>query len=137
MRALLDIAQHSDKDPVLLKDIAKREGISKQYLEHLILSLKVAGLVRSIRGIRGGFLIAKPPSQIKLAEVIQILEGSITLVECVDNGKGCTSKDICVTRDLWCEIRSAMAQVLRSRTLQDLMEMQRKKEQSKAVTYYI
>lgn len=136
-RALLDIAQHSDKGPVVLKDIAQRQDISEQYLVHVIAPLKVAGLIRSIRGVRGGFVIAKPPSQIKLDEVIQILEGSIAVVPCVDDPKVCSRVNSCIAHDVWGEMTSAMGQVLRSRTLQDLMEMQRKKEQGKAAMYYI
>lgn len=133
IRALLDIAQHSDKSPVPLKDIARREEVSRDYLERMLLSLKAAGLIRSIRGNRGGFILAKPPSQIKLDEIVQTLEGGITLVECVDKPKFCSWADFCTTRDLWKEMTNAMSQVLRSKTLEDLMEMQRKKEQSKAV----
>lgn len=126
-RALLDIAQHSDRGPVLLKDIAKRQGISKDYLEHILIFLKAAGLIRSIRGMRGGFVIAKPPSQIRLDEVVKILEGKIALVECIDSPEVCSHTDVCITHELWEEVTGAMNQVLKSTTLEDLMEKQRGK----------
>jgi Rrf2 family cysteine metabolism transcriptional repressor len=135
-RALLDIAVHYDGNPVLLKDIAKRQAISAQYLEHLISPLIKAGIVRSIRGARGGVTLAKPPEEIKLSQVIQILEGSTAPVECVDNPKVCPRSDFCVTRDVWEEMKRAIIQVLESTTLQDLVERQREKERP-AVMYHI
>jgi Rrf2 family protein len=135
-RALLDIALHYDGNPVLLKDIARRQDISAQYLEQLMSPLIKAGLVRSIRGARGGVTLAKPPEEIKLSQVIQILEGSTALVECVDDPKICPRSDFCVTRDVWEEMKRAMTQVLESTTLQDLVERQKEKEKS-AEMYHI
>jgi Rrf2 family protein len=135
-RALLDIAVHYDGNPILLKDIAKRQAISAQYLEHLVSPLIKAGIVRSIRGARGGVTLAKLPEEIKLSQVIQILEGSTAPVECVDNPKVCPRSDFCVTRDVWEEMKRAMIQVLESTTLQDLVERQREKERP-ATMYHI
>ncbi len=135
-RALLDIAFHYDGNPVLLKDIARRQDISAQYLEQLMSPLIKAGLVRSIRGARGGVTLAKPPEEIKLSQVIQIMEGSIALVECVDDPKICPRSDFCVTRDVWEEMKRAMTQVLEFTTLQDLVERQKEKEKS-AEMYHI
>ncbi|HUS04507.1 MAG TPA: Rrf2 family transcriptional regulator [Dehalococcoidia bacterium] len=95
VRALLDMAQHSDNGPVLLKDIAERQRISKDYLEHILIPLKVAGLVRTTRGVQGGFTIAKPATQIRLDEVVQILERRLALVECVDDPKSYPYSDVC------------------------------------------
>jgi Rrf2 family protein len=135
-RALLDLALHYDGNPILLKDIAKRQAISAQYLEHLVSPLIKAGIVRSIRGARGGVTLAKPPEEIKLSQVIQILEGSTAPVECVDNPEVCTRSDFCVTRDVWGEMKRAIIQVLESTTLQDLVERQREKEKPAAM-YHI
>ena len=136
-RAMVDLALHYGEGPVVLKDIAKRQHISERYLEHLIVALKVAGLVNSMRGARGGFSLAKPPSQIRLSEVIQIVEGSIAMVECVDDPKVCSRADLCVTRDIWAEVKKAMSDVLESTTLQDLVERQRERQKPEAVMYYI
>jgi Rrf2 family cysteine metabolism transcriptional repressor len=135
-RALLDIALHYDGNPVLLKDIAKRQAISAQYLEHLVSPLIKAGIVRSTRGARGGVTLAKPPKEIRLSQVIQILEGSTAPVECVDDPKVCPRSDFCVTRDVWKEMKRAMIQVLESTTLQDLVERQKEKEKP-AEMYHI
>jgi len=77
-RALLDLAIHQDEAPIALKDVARRQQISVQYLEHLITPLITAGIVRSVRGPKGGVSLARPPKQIVLSEIFQILEGSIS-----------------------------------------------------------
>ncbi len=120
-----------------LKDIAARQDVSLHYLEHLITPLIGAGIVRSTRGARGGIQLAKPPREIKLSEVIQLLEGSISPVECIDNPKTCTRSSGCATRDVWSEMKKAMDGVLESTTLQDLVDRQRNKEQSEPPMYYL
>ncbi len=136
-RALLDLALHQREEPVLLKDIAQRQQISLRYLEHLITPLIAAGIVLSTRGPRGGISLVKPPEQVKLSEVIQLLEGSIAPVECVNNPEICTRSELCVTRDIWGELKKAMNGVLESTTLQDLVERQKRKERPEEVMYYI
>ena len=136
-RALLDIALHSSDKPVLLRDIAGREEISVQYLEHLIAPLKAAGILKSIRGARGGLALARLPSQIRIGEVIQIMEGSVSPVECVDNPNVCPRSPVCATRDIWVEVKTAIDSVLESTTLQDLVERQMRKERGEIAMYYI
>jgi Rrf2 family transcriptional regulator, cysteine metabolism repressor len=137
VRALVDIALNGDGAPVLLKDIAKRQDISAQYLEHLVAPLIRAGILRSIRGAKGGIALAKPPEEIGLSRVIEILEGSVAPVECVDNPALCARSDECVTRDVWGEIKVAIMGVLESLTLKDLMDRQKAKAPSKSGTYSI
>jgi Rrf2 family protein len=136
-RALLDLALHQGEGLVLLKDIARRQEVSLPYLEHLIAPLVAASLVKSTRGARGGVLLLKPPAEIKLSEVLELLEGSIALVDCINNPKICPRSDSCVTRDIWIEMKRAMSQVLDSTTLQDLVERQRQKGQDGTGMYYI
>ena len=136
-RALLDLALHRAEEPVLLRDIAQRQQISLLYLEHLISPLIAAGIVRSTRGAKGGVSLAKPPEEIRLSEVIQLLEGSIAPVECVNNPGVCTRSELCVTRDIWGELKRAMNGVLESTTLQDLVERQKNKERPEEAMYYI
>lgn len=137
VRALLDLALHQGEGLVQLKEIARRQEFSLQYLEHLIAPLIAAGLVKSTRGARGGVLLLKPPSEVKLSEVVQILEGSIALVDCVNNPAICPRSASCVTRDIWIEMKRAMSHVLDSTTLQDLVERQKQKRQCETVMYYI
>ena len=136
-RAMLDLALHFDEGPILIKDISKRQEISKQYLEQLFIPLRAAGLVRATRGARGGFILAKPPSQIKLSEIIRVMEGSASPVECLDDARICSRSDSCVTRGIWAEMKEAIDRVLGFTTLQDLVERQRGKEQAEVVTYQI
>ena len=136
-RALLDLALHQSEELVSLKDIAQRQRISLQYLEHLMTPLIAAGMVRSVRGPKGGVSLAKPPKQILLSEIIQRLEGSTAPVECVDNPKLCPRSELCVTRDIWDELKKAMNGVLESTTLQNLVERQESKKTPQEAMYYI
>ncbi len=136
-RALLDVALHYREGPVLLKDIAHRQEISLPYLEHLIAPLIVAGIIRSTRGARGGISLLKPPSEIKLSEVLDTLEGSIAPVGCISDPKVCSRSGSCAARDVWSELKEAMDGVLGSLTLQDLVERQKQKGQSDRSMYYI
>ena len=136
-RMLLDLALHQDEAPVLLKDIAQRQQISLPYLEHLVSPLIAGEIVRSTRGARGGVSLAKPPEQIKLSAVIQLLEGSIAPVACVNDPGVCSRSESCVTRDVWDELKKAMNGVLESTTLQNLVERQTEKQQLEVEMYYI
>ena len=136
-RALLDVALHQEDSPVQLKVIAQRQQISLHYLEHIIAPLIAAGLLRSTRGAYGGVSLGKPPQEIVLSEVIQVLEGSITPVECVDDPNVCSRADICVTRDVWTDVKKAMVGVLESVTLQDLVERQKDKQNLESAMYHI
>lgn len=136
-RALLDLALHQREGPALLKDIAQRQDISLHYLEHLITPLIAGGIVRSTRGARGGVWLVRPPQEIRLSEVIQLLEGPIAPVECVNNPESCPRSDLCATRDIWSELKEAMNGVLESTTLQDLVERQKRKVHSEGAMYYI
>lgn len=126
-RAMLDLALCSDGKPILLKDIAKRQEVSEKYLEHVFSSLKRANLVKSVRGSRGGYLLAKDPSKIKLSEIINTLEGSIAPVECVANEKLCHRASSCITRDIWCKLKESLIDVLDSFTLEEMVRSARAK----------
>ena len=127
-RVLLDLALRDGEGPVPLKDIAQRQQISLLYLEHLISPLIAGGIIRSMRGARGGIWLSKLPQEIKLSEVVGLLEGSIAPVDCVNDPKVCPRSDSCVTRDIWNEMKKAMDGVLESKTLQDLVDMQKRRE---------
>jgi len=133
-RALLELALRWGEGPVLLRDIAQSQQISLPYLQHLIAPLIAGGIVRSTRGAKGGISLVKPPEQIRLSEIIQLLEGSTAPVECVDNPMICRRSELCVPRDIWSELKKVMDEFLESVTLQDLVERQKGKEQP---MYYI
>ena len=127
-RAMLDLALHYGEGPILAKDMARRQEISERYLEHLLLSLKVAGMVRSSRGARGGFTLARPPAQIRLSEIIRTMEGSVAPVACVDDPEAYSRVAFCAVHDVWVEVKEAVTRVLEPITLQDLAERQRRKQ---------
>ena len=126
-RALLDVALHQGDNPVQLKDIAGRQQISLSYLEHLVAPLVAAGILRSVRGARGGVSLARPAEKIPIIDVVRALEGSLAPVECVDDAAQCPRSESCVTRDIWIETMRAMEAVLESMTLADLVRRQREK----------
>ena len=137
MRAMLELAINYEQGPILLKDIAKRQEISFRYLNQLMTPIKAAGLAKSIRGKRGGYVLAKHPSQIKLIEVIQVLEGSMAPVDCVDDPKVCGRVDSCATRDIWIQMNQSMINILESLTLEELVRRQKEKEEHSPLAYNI
>jgi len=136
-RALLDLALRQGEGPVLLKDIAERQQISLRYLEHLVTPLIAGGIVRSTRGAGGGVWLARSPEEIRLSEVMQLLEGSIAPSECINNPDICSRSASCVTRDVWGELKNVMNGVLESTTLQNLIERHKRKKQPEQPMYYI
>lgn len=136
-RALLDLAGSWGNGPTLLRKISERQQIPLLYLQRLIAPLVAGGIIRSSRGAGGGVSLAKPPNEIRLDEVIRLLEGSISPLECVDNPDTCDRSEACVLRDTWSEAGHAMSEVLESTTLQDLAERQREKAQPENAMYYI
>ncbi|MFC1992937.1 RrF2 family transcriptional regulator [Chloroflexota bacterium] len=133
-RALLDIALHDEEGLVPLKDIAHRQQISLPYLEHLVTPLIEGSIIRSTRGIGGGVALIRSPEEIRLSEVIGLLEGSLAPVKCVTDPTVCNRSEFCVTRDIWSKLKTAMDEVLESTTLQDLIECQHGKGQP---MYYV
>ncbi len=127
-RALLDLAQHLDDEPVQLRDIARRQQISQRYLEHLITPLIAAGIMTTTRGPRGGVSLARSPDDIRLDEVIRLLEGSVAPVECVNNPSLCDRATLCATRDIWDDLTKAINGVLSAVTLSDLVRRQMVKD---------
>jgi len=136
-RAMLDLAMHDGANSVLLKDIAKRQAISQRYLENIMRLLVSSGLAASVQGRNGGFSLAKKPSDIKLSQIIQVVEGSISPVFCVDNPKLCKRKSDCVIYDIWSKLKGAMFDVLDSITLEDMVKMQKDKIIESQITYHI
>ena len=137
VRAMIDLACHAAESPVLIKDISEREGISNLYLKQLFVPLRVAGLIRTVRGANGGLILARPPLQIKLIEIIYCVEGSTAPVGCVDDAGICYRSDLCVTRDVWIKLKQAIDNVLESTTLQDLVDKRKRKDGLMAGPYEI
>jgi Rrf2 family protein len=122
---MLELALNFNQGTVFLKDIAQKEEISEKYLSHLVISLKASGLISSSRGAHGGYRLAKPPSQITLMDIVQILEGNLSLVECVKNPSICSRVSKCATRDIWGKLDEKISDILSFVTLEDLVSSQK------------
>lgn len=134
---MLELASRYGEGPIELKEIARKEDISLKYLEQVINPLRAAGLVKSIRGSKGGYSLAKAPSQICLYDVVESLEGVLNLVECLHDSKVCQKTSSCVTRDIWKEVSDAISQIFYSVTLEDMVNRRKEKEGRDSATYQI
>jgi len=134
VRAIIELAQNDSNKPLQLKIIAQRQDISVKYLEQLMAVLRSAGFVRSIRGSKGGYVLAKAPNQIKLNDVLHRLEGTVATVECVEQEDYCSRSADCAARYLWMQVEQAIDKVLGAITLQDLVD---KANEEKKLNYQI
>ena len=119
-RMLLDIADHGSDGPVSVSDISSRLGVSVKYLEQLIRPLKKARYVKSSRGPKGGHQLAKSPEEIRVGEIVRLLEGGINLTDCIVDSATCPKTSDCPTRRVWAEATKAMTGILDSITLAEL-----------------
>lgn len=120
---LLDIALNSGQGPVAVKDIAKRQNISKKYLEKLIRELKKTGLLTSKRGPGGGHMLSRDPGDVTLGEIVKSLEGEDPgIVDCRKGGRECPRMEECLTRSLWRQASDFMFEGLNRITLRDLVK---------------
>jgi Rrf2 family transcriptional regulator, iron-sulfur cluster assembly transcription factor len=123
-RMILDLAQHHGQGAIQLREIAKRQKISLKYLEQIIRPLKQAGYVRSFRGAKGGHMLNKLPHEITVGEVVALLEGGETLIQCDRDPATCEQIDSCLTRYLWMEAAKAMYTRLTEITFADVLSLQ-------------
>ena len=119
LRLMLDLAIHSEGSAVPLRDVAQRQEISDKYLEQIVTQLSRAGLVRSVRGAGGGYLLTRTPEGYPVGEIQRVQEGSLAPVSCADGVGCCERADRCVTVEVWREIQAAVDGVVDHRTLAD------------------
>ncbi len=101
LRILIDIAIHNSNSPRMIKQIAESQQISSKYVSRLILELKNAGFVKSVRGVNGGYILAKSPNAISLLDVVEAMEGELSIVDCVMNSDCCGRCSTCPARNVW------------------------------------
>lgn len=121
-RMLLDIAEHGNGRPVPVSEISKRMGVSVKYLEQLIRPLNKAKYLKSVRGPKGGHLLARQPADIPVGEIVRLLEGGVHLTECVAEPGLCGKAENCRTRRVWAKATRAMIGILDGITLEDLRQ---------------
>jgi Rrf2 family protein len=135
VRVMVELARRGGAEPVALAEIAEHEGLPLAYLEHLVARLRRAGLVESRRGAHGGYLLARPPAQITMAEVVEALEGRIAPIECFSSTPDGTihcvrefdAERVCTTKILWTRVRAAILDTLQETTLAELIPTTPKK----------
>lgn len=136
LRAMVELARFYGGGPLLMRAISEKHGISRKYLHALLTNLKAAGLVRSVRGAGGGYVLSKAPATIQVSEVIRVLEGSLSPAECVEDNALCERSDECVALSLWEEVNKAIEQVLGDISLADLLRQEAERKPAPA-TYDI
>lgn len=124
---MIELALFYGGGPLLMRAISEKHGISRKYLHALLTSLKTAGLVRSVRGSGGGYVLARAPSKVTVAEVMRVLEGTLSPSECVEDGDICERSGTCVAHELWRDLARIIDQRLGSVTLADLVIRQAEK----------
>ncbi|MCL2817330.1 MAG: Rrf2 family transcriptional regulator [Clostridiales bacterium] len=128
LKAILDIAQFGAERPVTLSSVSRRLGISEGYLEQLMAPMKKCGLVKSVRGALGGYLLSRPPREIVVGEVFRALEGPISIASCATENpvEKCEYEENCLTKEFWRRTQLSVASVIDSYTLADLLPGEKK-----------
>lgn len=121
-RLMLRLAKNDLDGPIQLNEISRREGISEKYLSQIVIPLRNARLIKSVRGAKGGYMLGMPADQITLYDVVNVMEGGIEMVECLKDGSDCTRSTHCVTMKVWARLMLAMEETLSKESLQDLAD---------------
>ena len=137
LKAMFELSLNQDNGPMCLKNIAQKQSISEQYLEQIFSSLKKAGLVKSIRGAQGGYLLAKEAKDITVGDILTVLEGPVSVSDCVLDEDVCENSDICVTKVVWEKIKNGIEDVVDSITLQDMINDYNKNKLDNDITNLI
>ena len=139
LEALLDMAMQIDEAPIKISSIAMRQGLSEKYLEQIFSSLKNNGIVRSVRGAQGGYLLARPINQITVREILTALEGPLSPVACATKGCDveCGRFDFCVTKAFWGDMAEALNQATEAISLSDVLECLKEENNSTQLDFSI
>jgi Rrf2 family protein len=126
VRAVFEIARCYGKGPISIKEIADRQGISLSYLEQIVYRLGKAGLIESVRGPAGGYLLARKPAELTIGDIVRVLEGPIALTHCLEPGEAsdCHQTDDCVARMVWAKVGAKLEEALDSISFEDLLRQQ-------------
>ncbi|MDI6794716.1 MAG: Rrf2 family transcriptional regulator [bacterium] len=134
LRLILDLAIHGEGKCLSVNDISKRQNVSFSYVEHLLVQLRKAGLVESMRGPDGGYRLCKPASEIKAGDVLRVVEGPMEIVFCAGvekEAKECSRTGECATQMLWTKASRQMAQLMDETSLEELAEWEKELKEKK------
>lgn len=137
MRAMLELALAYGQGPVMVREIAERQRLPATYLEQLMVLLRKAGLVSATRGAHGGYALSRPPMEMTIAEIVEVLEGPLDLVECPSGAGCCGQPQACALCDLWDDAARTLLDFFGSTTLAALAERQRAKSASPVLMFSI
>ena len=139
LKAMFELALCYGDGPTPLSNVASKQNISVNYLEQLIATLRKAGLVKSVRGAHGGYILAYKPEDITVGDVIRTLEGPIAPSDCVIDqaDSDCSKHNSCVTRTIWEKIKESIDDVIDSISLQDMVKEHKEKNNKDSIMYYI
>lgn len=133
-RLMVNLTFSYQKGPVQLSEIAKVEEVSEKYLSQIVILLRAAGLIQSVRGAKGGYLLSKAPALITLKNIVEVMEGGLNIVDCLNDDKNCNRAEKCVTRHVWDKVTKAISKTLEEITLEDLASQVQEKDKP---MYYI
>ena len=122
LRVLLDLAQHRGDGAVALKAVAQRQGISKRYLDQIMMLLNRTDYLRTTRGAQGGYQLAKAPDQYTVGDILRLTEGGFAPLACLENPGECSRHEGCMARKTWQGLEEVMAGYLDNLTLQDILD---------------
>ncbi len=125
-RAVLEIALNRNGEKLTRKQISQNQEIPSSYLENILISLKTKGIIRTIRGPKGGYELVKDPEDITVFQIVEILEGSTDSIPRLEDSNECTRSSICVTRDIWSRLHEVQKEFLNDITIKDLVEQTQK-----------
>ena len=121
LKAMFELSLRQTCGPVPLKQIAQKQNISEQYLEQIFSILKKSGLIKSVRGAQGGYLLVKEPKDITVGDILIVLEGPVSISECIIDEDICENSGICVTKVVWERLKKGIEDVINSITLHDMI----------------
>lgn len=122
VRAMFEIANGYSRGPITIKEISERQDVSVAYLEQILNKLRKAGLIGSVKGPGGGYVLSKDPCSISIGAILRELEGPVAITSCLDPKEGCMRVDGCVTHLLWKSLGENIEAFLDAMTLQDLLK---------------
>lgn len=141
IKALFELAMRAESGPVPLREIAQRQGLPENYLEQLMAPLRKAGIVRSIRGAQGGYMLARDAAEITVGDILRVLEGPVAPAECVSGDPSddfyCADGESCVIRGIWVQVQEAVNNVIDNITLAQLREQELERSAHLQHRYYI
>lgn len=123
LRLLMELAANDSGRPVFLSEIARNQEVSEKYLSKLVIPMRSAGFIRSVRGAHGGYILAVPPAQISLQNIVECLEGSLSLMDCTDNPDLCAKSEDCVSRLVWSGLEKVMRDYCQNLNLAEILAL--------------